>query len=185
MVNKLSIKRLAVVRLASKNDDILSYNDLDDKPKFGIKDLDELKTTSLSTQNRISSINATEAAKSATFGTYTVEDLKKRMIKLENSDGKPLPQKIENLNGINPLTPLVFSSIPFAMAYLGYLLSSYLSANFAVSLLASDVYTFQRVAIVSRNIIVGLTTLAKTFSFVIGIGLLLLGITVAIGGARP
>jgi hypothetical protein len=85
------------------------------------------------------------------------------------------------LNGINPLTPILFSLVPFSMMVLGYQLSNYLTLNFAVSFLYSDLYTIQRLAVVARNVIVGLTILATAFCGVIGLGLFLLGMTVLIG----
>ena len=134
-----------------------------------------MKSTTKSTTRSISSKT------SATFGSMTIDDLKKRMIPLENNLGKPLPKRTEDLNGINPVVPILFSSFPFLMAFGGYKLSSYLSAHFAVQFLASDIYTLQRIAIVARNILVGLTTLGTTFCGVIGLGLFALGITVGFG----
>jgi hypothetical protein len=106
------------------------------------------------------------------------------MVKLEGSESKPLPRKLEDLNGINPLIPLLGSAVPFAMAYAGYQLSVYLTANFAVGFLSSDIYPVQRAAIVARNIMVGFSTLATAFSGVIGVGLLALGVVVAAGVMR-
>lgn len=172
----------SVLRLLENDNDLLVYKDIE-TPKFGVKSLDEIKVaTSKSSDKNINKADVKSKVKSAsTFGSMTIEDLKKRMIPLENAEGKPLPQRTEDLNGINPFVPLLFSSIPFAMAFGGYTLSSYLTANFAVQFLSSDVYTLQRIAIVARNILVGMTTLATTFCGVIGLGLFLLGLTVGLG----
>jgi hypothetical protein len=147
------------------------------EPKFRIKSLDEIQ---LSKSERVQA-QPVMLKQNATFGSLTVKELKERMVKLENSEGKPLPQQIEDLNGINPITPITFSVVPFLMAYLGYQVSSYLAAHFAVQFLTSDIYTFQRLAIVSRNILVGSLTLITAFSAIVGVGLLLLGLTVAVG----
>ena len=168
-----------ILHLRDNDNNLLEYND-DEKPKFGFKSLDEIKA--VSTKPNVNNVDFKNKVKSSsTFGSMTIEDLKKRMIPLENAEGKPLPQRTEDLNGINPLVPLLFSSIPFAMAFAGYKVSSYLTANFAVQFLTSDIYTLQRISIVARNVLVGMTTLATTFCGVIGLGLFILGVTVGVG----
>jgi len=114
----------------------------------------------------------------------SIEDLNSRMKKREviAEPGKwDLPQKKEDLNGINPITPLFFSAVPAAMAFVGWQVSRYLTANFAIQFVDSDIYPVQRLAIVARNVVVGITTLATGFSGVVSLGLFLLGIAVAIG----
>lgn len=172
-------REVLILRLRDNDNDLLVYND-DEKPKFGIKSLDEIKAASNKPNGNKVDVKS-KVKSSSTFGSMTIDDLKKRMIPLENAEGKPLPQRTEDLNGINPLVPLLFSSVPFAMAFGGYKISSYLTANFAVQFLSSDVYTLQRIAIVARNILVGMTTLATTFCGVIGLGLFILGVTVGVG----
>jgi hypothetical protein len=164
----------------------LGFKDASDSPKIGIKTLDEMKSKkSMTNDSSSSSSNSNPSTKtvkrSATFGSLTVEDLKSRMVSVDSSQAKELPKRIEDLNGINPLVPLFASVVPFGMAFLGYKLSSYFALKFAVDFLSSDLYTVQRIAIVSRNVLVGLTTLATTFSFVIGVGLVILGLTVGVG----
>lgn len=166
------------------DDNKIGFKDSSDGPKFGIKSLDDIKSSKSPTYGSSSSKSESTAKpvkRSATFGSLTVEDLKSRMIAVEAAQPKDLPKRTEDLNGINPLIPLFSSVVPFGMAFLGYKLSSYFALNFAVQFLDSNVYTVQRLAIVARNILVGLTTLATTFSFVIGMGLLLLGLTVGVG----
>ena len=168
----------------TNDNNLLTYKETSDQPKFGVKKLEtnklissQFKTTSFS------SINPSDKTKtSATFGSLTIDDLKKKMIKIDNNGAfKPLPVRTESLNGINPLVPLFSSIIPFIFAYLGFQLSAYLTAHFAVGFLASDIYTLQRIAIVVRNIVVGISTLATAFSTIIGFGLLALGVTVGVG----
>ena len=95
-----------------------------------------------------------------------------------------LPNRQEDLNGINPITPIVFSTVAISMCYIAWQISAYLSAHFAIDYVTSDIYPVQRLAIVSRNIVVGLSTLASGFSGVIAVGLILLGITVGVGVAK-
>ena len=70
-----------------------------------------------------------------------------------------LKQKLEDLNGIEPLRPLQFSVVALLMAAIGWQLTSFLSGNFAIGFVDSDVYPMQRLAIVARNIVVGIMTL--------------------------
>lgn len=167
------------------DDSKLGFKDASDSPKIGIQTLDEMKNKKNLSNGSSSSSNSYSVSKnikrSATFGSLTVEDLKSRMVAVEGSQSKELPKRIEDLNGINPFVPVFASAIPFTMSFFGYKLSSYFALKFAVDFLSSDIYTVQRVAIVSRNVLVGLTTLATTFSFVIGLGLLILGLTVGVG----
>lgn len=174
------VQLITRVNLVDKDDEFIGYKEISNQPKFDVSDTDQLKKRA----QEAAKLNARYEAnskKSATFGSMTVEDLKRRMIKLENSEGKPLPKRTEDLNGINPLIPLVSSIVPFGMTYLGFQLSAYLTANFAIQFLTSDIYTLRRVAIVARNVLVGMTTLATTFSGVIGVGLFTLGVAVAVG----
>ena len=180
-IQQVSISRPGKFLSLTTNDDttndLLKYKATSDQPKFGVKKLDEVKS---STSSQV--IPPVEKFKtSATFGSLTVADLKKKMIKIDSTEFKPLPVRTEDLNGINPLIPLFSSTVPFTFAYFGFQLSSYLSAHFAVGFLASDIYTLQRIAIVARNIVVGLATLATAFSAIIGFGLLALGLTVGVG----
>ena len=166
------------------DNNLLTYKETSDQPKFGVKKLETNKLISSQLKTTLSStINPSDKTKtSATFGSLTIDDLKKKMIKIDNNDTfKPLPVRTEDLNGINPFIPLLSSIIPFIFAYLGFQLSAYLTAHFAVSFLASDIYTLQRIAIVVRNIVVGISTLATAFSTIIGFGLLALGVTVGVG----
>lgn len=70
-----------------------------------------------------------------------------------------LKQKLEDLNGIEPLRPLQFSVVALLMAAIGWQLTSFLSENFAIGFVDSNVYPMQRLAIVARNIVVGIMTL--------------------------
>lgn len=124
--------------------------------------------------------------KAATFGSMSIEDLKGRMVEPAGpmKSWADLPQRPEDLNGINPATTVVFALLPAAASVALIQLSNYLSAHFAVQMLASDLYPVQRLAVVVRNLVVGLATLAGGFCGIISVGLLALGITVAVGVAK-
>ena len=88
------------------------------------------------------------------------------------------------LVGIEPLTPLKFSVVAGLMAFLGWQITFYMSGHFAVDFLNSEFYPVQRVAIVARNLVVGIFTIGTAFSGIISLGLILLGITVGVGVAK-
>lgn len=61
----------------------------------------------------------------------------------------------EDLNGIQPMTPLSFSIVPLGMSLVGWQLTTYLAGHFAIQYVDSDIYPIQRAAIVARNLIIG------------------------------
>lgn len=124
--------------------------------------------------------------RAATFGSMSIEDLKGRMVEPAGpmKSWADLPQRPEDLNGINPVTTIVFSLLPAAASFALIQLSNYLSAHFAVQMLTSELYPVQRLAVVVRNLVVGLATLAGGFCGIISVGLLALGVTVAVGVAK-
>ena len=172
-----------ILMLVNDNDDDrpkLQLQDDNDKPRISIEEkvIDKPKpfvSTSIKPQR-------TERT-TATFGSLSVEDLKSRMVQ-RDAPQLALPQRTEDLNGINPVTPLVFSTVAIAMSFVAWQISAYLSAHFAIDYVTSEIYPVQRLAIVSRNIVVGISTLASGFSGVVAIGLILLGITVGVGVAK-
>jgi hypothetical protein len=72
-----------------------------------------------------------------------------------------LKQKLEDLNGIEPLRPLQFSVVALLMAAIGWQITSFLSGHFAIGFVDSNVYPMQRLAVVARNIVVGIMTLGS------------------------
>jgi hypothetical protein len=92
----------------------------------------------------------------------SIEDLKSRYVKRDGpmKSWSDLPKRTEDLNGINPATTILFSAFPAVVCYLLTNLTTYLTAHFAVQFLSSDLYPVQRLAIVVRNLVVGLTTYA-------------------------
>jgi len=166
---------------------LITLADDNDKPLISIEDkVIEKSKPYISTSSKSSSSSSKSSSSertSATFGSLSVEDLKSRMIQ-RDAPQLQLPNRQEDLNGINPITPISFSTVAILMSYVAWQISSYLSAHFAIEYVNSDIYPVQRLAIVSRNIVVGLSTLASGFSGVIAIGLILLGITVGVGVAK-
>ena len=122
-------------------------------------------------------------AQSITFGSASLEDFKDVPIPVEPKP-KQLVMKPEDINGIQPAKPFVFSIVAAGMAVVGWKLSNYLSAHFAVQYLTSDFYPVQRLAIVARNVVVGIVTLGTGFSGMIALGLFGLGVAVTIGVLR-
>jgi len=184
----ISRKQIAIGLL--DDDEKLSLRD-DMPQKFQLKSLDEISVKSSSPikgpgNSDDISVNDLQSKKlSATFGSLSINDLKGRMVEREPKIYSAISQWPESkkidLNGINPLTPLTFSVVPAAMCFIGWKSSNYMSQHFAVGFLNSEIYPIQRIAIVARNIIVGIFTLATGFSGVVCVGLILLGFTVAIG----
>ncbi len=167
------------LQLRDDDDDgpMLRMPEENDMPRISVKEIDVKLPVQSSTTKPVS----------ATFGSLSVDDLKTRMTKIDatKSSGsgkwKDLPSRPEDLNGINPLIPLLFSAFPALMAYAGWKASSYLTANFAIQFIDSEIYPVQRLAIVLRNVVVGITTLATGFTGAIGLGLFAMGVAVAIG----
>jgi hypothetical protein len=117
----------------------------------------------------------------ATFGTLSVDDLKKRMIPRDAPQKNAFLQKKEDLNGIQPATPLLFSLFPALCCVAFWQLTTYMTNHFAINFITSDLYPVRRLASIARNFIVGFTTLASGFTGVVALGLFLLGVTVAVG----
>jgi hypothetical protein len=152
-----------------------------DKPRFTVEDVDTSKQKSAPAKTTSPISTPTRPKMSATFGSMSVDDLKSRMIKVDKPSSQPLPDRKEDLNGINPVVPILASVFPAGLAYYALQLANYLSAHFAVSFLASEYYPVQRFAVISRNIVVGMASLLTGFSGVISLGLFALGVTVMIG----
>lgn len=176
---KALLKSPIYLRSLDDSDDVpkLSFREENDKPRVDVKNLNE-------NIKKEKPIEFSKARQSATFGSVSIDDLKSRMVEREPLVSKPLPKRTEDLNGINPVTPLTFSIVAGAMAVAGWQLAAYFTANFAISFLTSDLYPVQRMAIVARNLVVGISTLAAAFSGMVCIGLIALGVVVAIGVAK-
>lgn len=123
------------------------------------------------------------------FGDMSLKDFsaRQRTSAFSTSPAKPLKLKQTqpvDLNGIPPLKPFLFSAVALCMCLLSWQAAVFLAQHFAVQLLNSDIYPLQRASVVSRNLLVGITTLAAGFSGVVGVGLLGLGAQVAWGVSR-
>ena len=137
------------------------------------------KTTPIATMP----VKAKTGSKKSIFGDLSVQDLVAEREERIRQRGGKRSQK-EDLNGIDPLTPFLFSTVPAVMSLVGWQISTYLAANFAIQYLDSELYPVQRIAIVGRNLVVGLFTLQSGFCASISLGLFLLGVTVTVGVAK-
>lgn len=168
----------------------LAMQDENDGPKMGVKSLEDslvgqkesgLGSVNYGVQSKSDIWDQKETKTTATFGTLSVEDLKRRMIPRDAPQKNAFAQKKEDLNGIQPGTPLLFSLFPAVCCVAFWQLTTYMTNHFAINFISSDMYPVRRLASVARNFIVGLTTLASGFTGVIALGLFLLGVTVAVG----
>ena len=87
----------------------------------------------------------------------------------------------QNLNGVNPVTTLFGAFFALACSVGLWWLTQSLAAYFALHPSDSDIYFVERVTLLSRNIIMGLSALASGFFGVTGMGILLLAIRVGFG----
>jgi Protein of unknown function (DUF3082) len=172
-------------------------NDDISQPRIAVRDYDEEKRqTEAATRRADAEAARKKAAQEAlyqktsssersagskkVFGNLSIEELNRKSgIKTKMDAG--FVAKKEDLNGINPITPLTFSVFPAIMAYVGYQATNYLVGHFAIDFVESPIYPIQRAAIVARNVIVGISTLATGFCGVVSVGLFLLGIAVSVG----
>lgn len=200
--NKWNFCRLnRIINMAVNDDDKvpLNYRVMEDdlKPKFNIRSLDDLEEEKRQARSGYTKEQETERTerKAATaalkskqynskvFGAVDFEELyyrsggSSRRFKTGNI-------KKEDLNGVEPSIPFIFATVPIAMCAMGYQISVFLAQHFAIQYVDSEVYPVQRLAIVGRNFVVGIVTLATGFSGVIALGLIIMGIAVTIGVAK-
>ena len=113
---------------------------------------------------------------SRTFGTVSIEELTKK----QRTDRNITAQK-RDLNGINPFLPLGSSILSAGMSYGTWQVTIYLAQHFAIQFISSENYPVQRLAMVGRNVIVGIFSLFAGFCGMVSIGLLMLAVAVGIG----
>lgn len=89
-----------------------------------------------------------------------------------------------NLNGVNPAVAVAGGLFGLAMAAGLWYATTSLGEFFSYHPFESDVYFVQRLTSVFRNVVMGLFSLASGFFGVTGLGILALGIRVAIGVAK-
>ena len=148
----------------------ISMQEENDGPRIDVKSLEE--TMIGRKENYLSSVNYGNAVKepkretktTATFGTLSVEDLKKRMIPRDLPQKNVFDRPKEDLNGIQPMTPLLWSVFPAVFCVLFWQLTVYMTNHFAITFITSDMYPVRRFASLARNFIVGFTTLASGFT---------------------
>lgn len=87
-----------------------------------------------------------------------------------------------DLNGVNPFVAIFASLFAFLGSYGLWTLTTFVGGQFAAHPVGADApYTFQRLAAVFRNIVMGGFSLMSGFFGVIGLGVLLLGFRVLYG----
>ena len=149
------------------------------KPKISVLPLEEYldKSAEESTAVR-TSIPRRALNTSRTFGSLTVDEVRVNVSRITPTSERE--RKEVDINGINPFTCFTFSVVAAAMSYGGWISTNYMVGHFAVKLLQSEFYPAQRAAIAARNVIVGVFMLFSGFSGAIAVGVLLLGISVAV-----
>lgn len=198
---------LSSLRL-QEDDKLELRDDLDINRKIGIKSLDDIAQVSNPYQRKQSDPDNTATAPkpskykyasldsskqlyedanynrktvtSKTFGKVSLEEL----LRKERSGEKDVVKsrkELRDLNGINPLLPLGSSVLAGGMCYAAWQLTTYLALHFAVQYLDSEYYPVQRLAIIGRNVIVGMAALFSSFCGVVGLGLVLLTGAVVVG----
>ena len=87
----------------------------------------------------------------------------------------------QNLNGVDPISTLFGALFALTCAVGLWYLTQTLASYFALHPSDSDIYFVERVTLLSRNVIMGLSALASGFFGVTGIGILLLAVRVGFG----
>jgi hypothetical protein len=115
------------------------------------------------------------------LGSMSTGELKSRIVETDTS--KKIVMKKEDLNGISPFKPITFAVVSATMAYVLWVLSVWFAGHFAVQFIDPEktAYPVYRLAVFSRNIVVGVCTLGAGFSGIITLGLTLLSGRIAIG----
>ena len=167
------------LRMAIDDDDKpkISMREENDGPRIDVKSLEE--TMVGRKENYLSSVNYGNAVKepksevktTATFGTLSVDDLKKRMIPRELPQKDVFDRPKEDLNGIQPMTPLLWSVFPAVFCVIFWQLTVYMTNHFAITFITSDMYPVRRFASLARNFVVGFTTLASGFTGIVSVHL--------------
>jgi Protein of unknown function (DUF3082) len=93
-------------------------------------------------------------------------------------------EEARNLNGINPVVAIAGSLFALGVAAALWTVTNAVAESFATHPVQSDLYVVQRAASVFRNVVMGLFALASGFFGVTGVGIMLLGVRVAIGVAK-
>ena len=130
-----------------------------------------LEKSGITTSSSVRNGKSNKLSEAASFFKSSKTDAERRAAIAEAQD----------LNGVNPITTLFGAIFALACAVGLWLLTQTLAAYFALHPSDSDIYFVERVTLLSRNIIMGLSALASGFFGVTGIGILLLAIRVGYG----
>ncbi|KAJ1431629.1 hypothetical protein B484DRAFT_448287 [Ochromonadaceae sp. CCMP2298] len=186
------IERLRALHLAADDDDRpkLQMAEEIDGPRVKVRTLEESAPVNLLINPKIIApvVTVTPPAlekkkSSKTFGNLSMDELVAAREERIKKRGGALNQKTD-INGIEPATPFLFSTVAVLMSYAAWQASTYMAGHFAISYLDSEYYPVQRIAMVGRNVVVGMFMLFSGFSGSIAFGLVLLGGAVAIGVAK-
>ena len=178
-----------VVRTSALGDDrkLVDMQVENDGPKVSVASLEDaiVKMKSVAT-SKFDSTNTFIDKKNRdgiTFSSLSLQDLTeiRERVAAENGTTKKTSKVADDLNGIQPYTPFLFATVSGFMSAAGWQIARYLAAHFAVQYLNSDLYPVQRLAVVFRNVVVGICTLFSGFCGAVSLGLICLGVVVTIG----
>lgn len=170
---------------------------VDDFPglKIGVKSLDEIKeerneelrergVTGLLEESVPTQVPLKKVpTKTKNFGSFDIEELYRKS-NVAMKEMKSPQKRQEDFSNVNPLQSFGSAVIALVMCACAWIVSSYLAQNFAVDYVQSELYPVQRVAIVGRNLVVGIFSLASGFTGMVSLGLLLLTGRVIYGQVR-
>jgi len=90
-------------------------------------------------------------------------------------------REARDLNGLNPTEVIISSFFALGIAFAIWSFTTFIAEVFATNPIKTDVYFLMRVQSVFRNLVMGFFSLMSGFFGVNGIGILFLGIQVAVG----
>lgn len=167
----------------NENESFISYKEDNDGPKISIRDFDKEKRDLEEANRRLAPLKPSPIKQTSVFGSLDITKKLQQSAKTPSASSNRL-NKIEDLNGIDPITSFFFAFFPLGMSYFGWQLSVYLAEHFAIQFVDSEIYPVQRFTIVARNLVVGMSSLATGFCGVVSLGLFLLSIRVGYGVLR-
>jgi hypothetical protein len=113
----------------------LEMREESDGPKVSVRSIEEVKKGPSSTPSYTPREVTTKKPKSnvsfgkGVFGSMRVEDLKSKGFVREGVQKVGFVAKKEDLNGIQPMTPLTFSILPAGMSYVFWQITTYMTGE--------------------------------------------------------